>query len=169
MPAVRACTLPACSLLGPYVERGAYTDCYVAELGRPVTHGEFVAAFYTTRLFKVERWLLANFLSRPSTDAEARALAEGSSSRFAAWSVERRAPDQIVLAAGQTRSWLMVAPTPSGGGATQLYFGSAVVPGRASGSASGRMGWQFRALLGFHTLYSRALLAAAARKLVVPG
>jgi hypothetical protein len=31
------------------------------------------------------------------------------------------------------------------------------------------MGWQFKALLGFHKVYSRVLLAAACRKLAAIG
>jgi hypothetical protein len=48
-----------------------------------------------------------------------------------------------------------------------LYFGSAVVPVRGK---SGRpaMGRQYRALLGFHKLYSQLLLRAAAAKITNP-
>ena len=165
MASVRPCALPPGALLGAYVQSGAYTDCYSAELTRRVTQSEFVEAFYTTAVFKVERWLLARFLARPSTDAEAHQLAAGGLSTFAAWSVEQSSPNQVLLAAGRTRSWLMAAPTDAGGAVTRLYFGSAVVPRRSAGSATPRMGWQFRALLGFHKVYSRVLLAAACRKL----
>jgi len=162
MTSVRPCTLPPGALLHTYAQSGAYTDCYAVEVPRAVTHGEFVEAFYTTSIFKVERWLLAKFLSRPSTDAEAHRLATGGLSKFAAWSVEQRESNQILLAAGHTRSWLMASLEQSN---TKLYFGSAVVPSRSGGSGASRMGWQFRALLGFHKVYSQVLLAAASRKL----
>ena len=169
MLAVRLCALPVGALLESYAQKGAYTDCYAIEMPLLVTQDQFVEAFYTSSIFKVERWLLAKFLSRPSTDAEARRLAIGALSTFAVWSVERREPDQILLAAGRTRSWLMVSPVQATGTGTKLYFGSAVVPNRASGSEASGMGWQFRALLGFHRAYSRALLASARRKLATNG
>jgi hypothetical protein len=169
MVAIQLCPLPAGALLERYAQNGAYTDCYTVELPLLVTQGEFVEAFYTSSVFKVERWLLAKFLSRPSTDAEARHLATGGLSRFAVWSVEERGPNQILLAAGRTRSWLMVSPGQRSGAGTRLYFGSAVVTNRAGVSGARRMGRRFRALLGFHKLYSRVLLASARRKLAANG
>jgi hypothetical protein len=139
---------------------GAYADCYVTELPGSVSHAQFVEAFYTTALFKLERLLLAVFASFPSTDAHAKDLAEGQRASFAAWSVEARAPNQLLLSAGRTRSWLMVvAPAGIDGNGTRLFFGSAVVPRRANGR--GGLGPVFGALLGFHKMYSRALLLSA--------
>ena len=59
----------------------------------------------------------------------------------------------------------MTSPSPDGQ-ATDLYFGSAVVPtiDRATGEA--RMGLVFRALLGFHKVYSQVLLRAAVARLL---
>lgn len=82
---VRRCQLPADAALGSHARSGAYTDCYAVVVPRAVTQAEFVESFYTTRVFKIERWLLATLLSRPSTDAQVRALAVGSLSSFAAW------------------------------------------------------------------------------------
>lgn len=166
---IQACPLPAHALLARYAAAGAYTDCYVAEVAGAVSHAAFVEAFYTGALFKVERRLLGLFIGKPSTDAQARQLATGEASSFAAWQVEGRAADQLLLRAidGRTRSWLMVAPATSAPhAATRLYFGSAVVPAvsRATGKAS--MGWLFKALQGFHKLYSRALLGAARARLM---
>ena len=62
-----------------------------------------------------------------------------------------------------TRSWLMVAA--AGENATRLYFGSAVVPVVDRKSGKSTMSFTFRALIGFHKLYSRALLRAAASRL----
>jgi len=155
------------SVLGAYVASGAYADCYVTELPAAVTHAQFVEAFYSTVLFKLERLLLGLFLSRPSTDAQAKQLAEGQIASFAVWSVESRAENQILLAAGRTRSWLMVTPrTGAQTNSTCLFFGSAVVPRRASSGARGSMGFVFTALLGFHKLYSRALLSCARARLL---
>ncbi len=47
-----------------------------------------------------------------------------------------------------------------------LYFGSAVVPARSVRSATPKLGAAFTALLGFHRIYSRALLGAARRRLL---
>ena len=161
--------IPTVALLGKYANSGTYTDCFAVDIARSVSHAEFVEAFYTGRLFKLERLLLRMFLSKPSTDLQARQLAAGELNEFAAWTVEARTEDQLLLRAidGRTRSWLMVSTTdvPSG---TRLYFGSALLPGRKTGNAStGKptMGFTFKALLSFHNFYSRALLSAAARRL----
>lgn len=148
------------SFLGAYARRGAFADCYAVAVPRAISLPEFVEAFYTTWLFKLERWLLARALKIHSTDAEAKELASGSRSTFSAWKVEGRAPGEILLDAGQTRSWLAVEPA-SDSGQTTLFFGSAVVPTRPGG----KFGPAFHALLGFHQLYSKLLLGAAAKKL----
>lgn len=159
--------LPPGSLLDRYAASGAFTDCYVTDLPDRVTHAQFVEAFYTTALFRLERRVLAAVARRPSTDAQARQLAQGQLSSFAAWSVESRAADQLLLAAGRTRSWLMVgAGTGAAPSGTRLYFGSAVVPRRSSDGTRGGMGWAFGAMLGLHALYSRALLSAARARLL---
>jgi hypothetical protein len=147
--------LPADALLRRYREQGAYTDCFAIDVPGQVAHAAFVEAFYTTPVFKLERLLLALLVSRPSNDAEARELAGGQREKFAAWSVEARAPGQLLMCdfAGSTRSWLMAEAAGQG---TRLYFGSAVVRSRQGGI--------FRALLGFHKLYSRILLRAAASR-----
>ena len=154
------------ALLTKYANSGAYTDCFVTEVARTVSHAEFVEAFYTGGLFKVERFLLRVFISRPSTDLQAQQLAAGELNEFAAWRVEARAADQLLLRAidGRTRSWLMVsaADVP---GRTRLYFGSAVVPAVSASTGKSSMGFVFTALLGFHNFYSRALLSAAAARL----
>jgi hypothetical protein len=149
--------LPADALLQRYREQGAYTDCFAIDVPGQVPHAAFVEAFYTTSVFKLERLLLGLFVSRPSNDAEARELAGGNREKFAAWSVEARAPGQLLMCdfAGSTRSWLMAEAAGQG---TRLYFGSAVVRSRQGGA--------FRALLGFHKLYSRILLRAAVSRLL---
>lgn len=166
MPHIQPHPLPTQALLTKYANSGAYTDCFATDIARTASHAEFVEAFYTGGLFKVERLLLRVFISRPSTDLQARQLAAGELNEFAAWRVEARAVDQLLLCAidGRTRSWLMVsaAEVP---GRTRLYFGSAVVPVVNPSTGKSSMGFVFKALLGFHKLYSRALLSAAAARL----
>jgi len=164
---VNACALPEQALLIRYARSGAYTDCYATDVPRPVSHAEYVEAFYTGAVFKLERLLLAWFAARPSTDAQARDLASGALSSFAAWRVEERNASQLLMRdfSGRTRSWLMVEPL--GAGATRLYFGSAVVPARDQATGRASMGVAFKALLGFHKLYSRVLLRGAVAQIGV--
>ena len=164
MFSVQPCELPPSALLRACQQQGAYADCFVTEVAGSVGHAAFVQAFYTTALFKVERAILGLLAGRPSSDTDARQLATGAGDTFAAWRVDGRSADQLLLAdfTGRTKSWLMCAPWsgPNGEAHTLLYFGSAVVPAR---STQGRreMGLAFHALLGFHRLYSRLLLGSA--------
>jgi len=164
---VVSCELPPQALLRSYDLDGGYTDCYRADIARPVTQAEFVEAFYSTAVFKAERLVLC-LLRRPSTDAQARELATGQRSRFAAWSVEDRREDQLLLCdfLGGTRSWLMTeAQCIDGRPATRLYFGSAVVSRARARDGRPAIGLVYRALMGFHQLYSVILLRAALRRL----
>jgi hypothetical protein len=158
------CDLPPNALLRKYRDTGAYADCYSTEIAARISHAEYVEAFYTTFVFRLERLLLKRLVAKPSTDEEARRLARGELDTFAAWTVEGRAPDQVLMAdfMGRTKSWLMVAS--AGDSRTRLYFGSAVVPTRDQ-AGKPTMGSPFNALLGFHKLYSRVLLASAAAKI----
>ncbi len=166
MAHIQACALPVESLLVGYSGKGGYADCYTTTVQRTVSHAEFVEAFYTGGIFKVERFLLAVFLSMPSTDAGARQLAAGEVDEFSAWRVEGRAIDQLLMrdVSGRTRSWLMVKREVSGA-ATRLYFGSAVVATRNGSTGQPRLGFPFAPLLGFHKLYSRILLSSATSRL----
>jgi hypothetical protein len=167
--AIHPSELPEGALLMRYAGSRAYVDCYVTDLPTAVSHAEFVEAFYTSSVFKLERLVLRLLVSRPSTDAQARQLASGELDDFAAWSVEGRASNQLLLCdfVGRTRSWLMVSPVPGGSTGTRLFFGSAVVPVRNASTARSSLGMVFRALLGFHKLYSRVLLRAARSRLSV--
>ena len=168
MPALSS--VPEHSFLASCKDSGAFTDCYTITVPGNLGLAEFIEAFYTTRLFKTERWLLAKILACPSSDNQVRDLAYSAANDFSAWRVEQRSDREILLAFGQTRSWLYVEPlsetlkngeTPS----TRLYFGSAVFPARTSGKFS----FLFHALGGFHHIYSRCLLAAAAKRIQVIG
>jgi hypothetical protein len=161
---VTAAKLPAHALLAKYGHDGGYADCFVTDVPLVATHPEYVEAFYTTWLFRLERFILAWLVDKPSTDAEARSLAQGARDAFAAWHVEGRVVNQLLMCDFQsrTRSWLMIEP---GAASTRLYFGSGIVPRIDRVTGEKRMGPGFRALLGFHKLYSRALLAAARARL----
>ena len=168
MSPIQVCALPEEALLTKYAPGGAYTDCYTAEVARPVSHAEFVEAFYTGSLFKLERRLLAWFAYRPSTDAQANELDAGAVGTFAAWRVEERSATQLLMCdfTGRTRSWLMVAPAGIGSSPrTRLYFGSAVVTVAQKQSGQAMLGFRSKGLLGFHKLYSRALLSEARSRL----
>ncbi len=168
MDSIQKCALPTAALLCKYLKEGAYADCYATDIPGAVSHAEYVEAFYTTFVFKIERMLLSWFVSRPSTDLQAQELASGRISSFAAWRVEARSPDQLLLCdfQGNTRSWLMSVPvTVNGSHGTRLYFGSAVVPVMSVHTGEAKTRFVFRALLGFHTIYSRVLLRAAVSRL----
>ncbi|HKO87146.1 MAG TPA: hypothetical protein VJU83_01365 [Burkholderiales bacterium] len=168
MSVIEASPLPTQALIAKYAGAGAYTDCYATELPYAVSHAEYIEAFYTGSLFKLERLLLSVFLAKPSTDAQARQLAAGEISNFSAWRVEARTANQLLMCdlGGRTRSWLMVLPVSQPLSCTRLYFGSVVVPVINKSTGESRMGFPFRLLIGFHKLYSRALLAAARSRLM---
>jgi hypothetical protein len=161
MFSIEKCTTPHDALLNKYLANGSYVDCYCTEIPKQVSFPEFILAFYTTPLFKMERFILKYMASRPSSDIQAKELADGGAREFAAWYVEGRAEDQILMCdfSERTRSWLMVAAGSNGG--TRLYFGSAVVPIRDLKTGKLSMGFIFQALLGFHRIYSVLLLYSA--------
>jgi hypothetical protein len=169
MSKVRTSHFPPGALLSRYEKDGCHTDCYVTDIPVSVSHEQFVLAFYTTPLFKLERLILKLAASRPSTDEQAAVLASGQGENFAAWSVEDRCSNQILMCdfQGRTRSWLMTEDIENGDiPGTRLLFGSAVVPVRNNRTGEEGLGTIFRLLLGFHKLYSVALLSSAAAKLI---
>jgi hypothetical protein len=147
---------------------GQYGDCFSVEVARSVTLEEFVLAFYTSGVFRLERCILRLLIGVASTDADARALAQGSQDGFAIWRAGARSDSQLLMCDRyeSTRSWFRVLPVESG---TMLQFGSAVASARQiDGAPSKRPG--FRLLLGFHVLYSKVLLRAAAKRVMAqPG
>jgi hypothetical protein len=165
---VRPSALPAHALLTRYATQGGYTDCFVVDVSGAVTHAQYIEAFYTSWLFKAERLILEWLVAKPSTDVEARELAKGNLDSFAAWSVEARAPDQYLARdfQGKTCSWLMIEPGfVNGVTTTRLYFGTGIVPRRVE-NGEPRLTFGFSALLPFHKFYARALLRAAAARVV---
>jgi len=141
--------VPDGTLLAPLARgAGVYTDAFEAP-SDGADLSALIAAFYSQPLMRAERILLS-LAGMPSGAADVAALAAGTATRFAAWDVETRRADELLLAdrSGQTMSWLMVAP-----GAVR--FGSAVL----------KQGPVMRALIGPHKLYSRLLLGGAVRRL----
>ena len=160
---VNEAPLPDGALLQEFVDRGEYTDCFVALAASEVTFPTYVESFYTTGLFKLERLILKWLLSLPSTDQQARQISRAEINSFAAWNEYSRSDNQLVMMdfRKQTCSWFMLIPEDN---KNRLYFGSAVM--RNEVTPTGRkMKWTYRWLLGFHRLYSRALLQAAVRRL----
>lgn len=168
MPIIEREALPDDALLQAHARRGDYTDCFATTIARTIGLDAFVSAFYTTRVFKLERAILRATLGRRSTDAEAAAFARGERDAFAAWTVVARTADQLLTrdVFGRTGSWFQVEST--GAASTRLRFGSTVIA-RRSDDGRPRIGSGFRGLLGFHVAYSRVLLAAAARRLDAHG
>jgi hypothetical protein len=165
---IRPQALPAHSLLNPYAANG-YADCFVADLAGSITHAQYVEAFYTSWLFKLERLVLRWLVAKPSTDEEARALALGNRDQFAAWSVEARAPEQLLVRdyQGKTCSWLMVEPGfENNAPVTRLYFGTGIVPRVDPHTGRRRLTFFFRALMPLHKVYARSLLSAARSRLL---
>ncbi|HUP93042.1 MAG TPA: hypothetical protein VM074_12420 [Solimonas sp.] len=165
MFSIDSCCLPDGALLAAYRRQGDYTDCFATGIARAVTHGEYVAAFYTTTVFKLERLILNWAVARPSTDNQAQLLGAGAVDRFAAWHVEERSDNQLLMCdfMGRTRSWLMIEPL--GNAETRLYFGSAVVAKGPPRSGKPALGAGFSATLGLHRFYSQVLLRAAKARL----
>lgn len=169
MPSIHPGPLPEDALLQRYRQDGSYTDCYYMDLPVAISMSDYIAAFYTTPLFKLERLIIAVFARRPSTDVGARELGLGRASHFAAWNTEARASNQLLMSdyLGNTRSWFMLTPVQHAGASlTRLYFGSAVIPKSRSASGKPSFGFVFQALFGFHRLYTKALMRAAQSKLL---
>jgi len=161
---IERCPISANTLLESYSTNGAYTDCYVARIPIRVSFPEFIFAFYTTPLFKLERFILRWLVSKPSSDPQVKSLAEGHMNRFAAWRVENRSANELLLCddSGRTRSWLMTIPDGTPGiPQTRLLFGSAVIPTQNAKTGAMSLGWVFQALIGFHRIYSILLLYSA--------
>jgi len=169
MFSVEKCAVPAHAMLANYSKNGSYTDCYITEIPGHISLSSFVFAFYTTFIFKLERFILKTVVTKPSADAQVRQLAEGASERFAAWHVEDRNENEILMCdfLGRTRSWLMVVPANTVNDLrTRLYFGSAVVPIQSPKTGKLSLGFGFQALLRFHKIYSVLLLCAAKSRLM---
>jgi hypothetical protein len=161
-------TLPEDSLLRTYrgaihPERwGKHGDCFSVGVDGAVSLPDFVIAFYTSPLFRIERLILGVLAGAPSKDSDAHALMSGSGTTFAIWYTGKRTATQLLMCDRyeRTRSWFRVVTL--NGDRTLLQFGSAVAaaPDQVS---SGAPSATFRLLLPFHVWYSQALLHFAKR------
>ncbi len=166
MLSIEKCPVPANTMLDKYSINGAYTDCYSTEISGQVSFPEFIFSFYTTPLFKLERLILKLAVSKPSTDIQARQLADSVIEKFAAWTVEDRNENQLLMCdfLRRTRSWFMIVPVNET--RTQLYFGSAISSYEDPKTGRLSLGSGFQALLGFHQIYSVLLLYSAKSRMV---
>ena len=161
---IRKSPIPAGTMLERYAKNGAYADCYRTDLPQSISFPEFIFAFYTTPLFKLERVILKLVVAKPSTDVQAKEIAEGAGLEFAAWKVEGRSENELLMCdfRGHTRSWFMITSRSTDfAPRTRLYFGSAVVPRLNPKTGKKSIGPVYRALLGFHQIYSILLLYSA--------
>lgn len=155
--------LPQEALLQRYqTEPGCYTDCFQCTVRRPISLPAFVEAFYTAPLFRAERLVLKYGLKRPSTDAQAHAMAYGEITRFAAWDLEDRSETQLLMCDMHqaTRSWFMTETLDRG--ATLLRFGSAVMPKAGTNG----LPLPLKVLIPLHRLYARLLLRGAVNRVL---
>jgi hypothetical protein len=138
-------------------------DCFAISVDRVVSLAEFVFAFYTSPVFRIERVILGVLAGAPSTDTEARSLADGSGTSFAVWRVGARTATQLLMCDRyeRTRSWFRVVPLNDG--KTLLQFGSAVASKGSAPTVPRTRRSLFRGLLKFHVMYSQVLLHAAKR------
>jgi hypothetical protein len=168
MPKVIAAELPSDALSASYQEQGAFVDCYYMDIVKDISLEQYIQAFYTTALFKLERSLLSLATFKRTKDEDAVELSLGKTDQYSIWTVEGREYNQIMLRdfTGNTRSWLMVQKPNENEAGTRLYFGSVVVPKDVTKDGQGSFGALFHLLDKFHEVYSRALLSAAYRKLL---
>jgi hypothetical protein len=168
---IQSCALPPLSLLAQRISPGDYADCLTVDVPGAISLSKYVEAFYTSAAFRPERMVL-RLIGRGSNDIDVRALADGSADDFAAWDVEARGADELLLRDFQhrTRSWLMVEELAEpvsgalpGSPATRLTFGSGVMHPKGTGSGGGKL---FRLLLPVHKIYAKLLLKSAAKQLL---
>jgi hypothetical protein len=147
---------------GLYPERWRESgDCFTISVDRVVSLAEFVFAFYTSPVFRMERVILGLLVGAPSTDMDARRLAEGTTASFAIWRVGERTAAQLLMCDRyeRTRSWFGVVPLSDG--KTLLQFGSAVASRSNPRAVPRARGSLFGLLSRFHVVYSQVLLHAA--------
>ena len=161
MFSIEKCAVPVNTMLDKYLMNGAYADCYMTEISGPISFSEFIFSFYTTPLFKIERLILKLTVSKPSTDDQTRQLADSKINKFAAWHVENRSENEMLMCdfLGRTQSWFKVTPVSET--RTQLYFGSAISSSQNPKTGKLSLGFGYKALLGFHQIYSMLLLYSA--------
>ena len=161
-----ATQIPQECLLRAYeLTDGCYTDCYQIDVDGPPDFQRYIRLFFDTWIFRLERRILALSGQKFATTEDVEALACGEIDRFAAWRVEKRTANELLMTAqkGRIRTWLYLPADRNDLDKTRLMFGSAVLPVETGDASKKRLGWVIRFLLPFHRFYSRLLLKAAAR------
>lgn len=144
-----------------------HLDCFRAELDGAISLEDFVRAFYTTWLFRSERFVL-KLARMPSTDEDLDSLLLGTRKKFAAWTVEQRSDNELLMCdvASKTKSWFMVEPGADASSArTVVYFGTVVVATAHRRTGEPDLGVVFRLFMPAHLLYGRSLLITACSRL----
>ncbi len=162
---IDAAPLPIDALLQSYVKSGDYTDCFSTIVEGRITQADFIEAFYNSRIFKLERFVLTVLVFKQSSDKQAGQLAIGTRETYAAWDLEARNENQILMCDFQkaTRSWLMTQAAEND--QTRLYFGSAVVGKKSKSGDVKQLPLLVRLLMPAHRFYARSLLRSAAARL----
>ena len=166
---IASCPLPENAIIykhhkSSHQDVDTYTDCYLVNFDRPVTLAEYVFAFYTKPVFRLERFILKYLADRLSSDHKAKQLSEWAIDEFSARTVADRTPEQLLMRdlKGRTRSWFMIVPQNAAATTNSTFhFWFGVVPYQKTAMGDPRIGGGFRLLLGFHESYPRVLLYAA--------
>ena len=160
--------LPDTALLQKYVKSGDFTDCYSIDIDKHISQADFIEAFYNSRVFKLERLVLTCVVFKPSSDKQAAQLAIGTREKYAAWDLEARNENQLLMCDFQkaTRSWLMTdqlgtKEQPR----TRLYFGSALIAPTSHRNGEKALPIHIKMLMPAHAIYSRCLLKSAAKRI----
>ena len=150
---------------------GGYSDCYYVDIQKDVALSDYILAFFSTPIFRMERLILNLVPSGRSNEQCVLDIASGTGDKMAGWKTEKRDENQLLLAVGDgpIRTWLMVqgkqssetTPTKT----TRLYFGSAVLPTSMTKDGRPKLAIVFKLFSGLHIFYSRLLLWWAARDL----
>lgn len=147
---------------------GGYSDCFYVDIPADVTLSDYILAFFSTPIFRMERLLLNLIPSGRSNAQCVLDLASGAGERMAGWKTETRNENQLLLAVGNgpIRTWLMVQGNQPANEKTRLYFGSAVLPTKMTKEGRPQLASVFQLFLSLHIIYSRLLIWWAARDLV---
>ncbi len=161
--------LPENALLQKYVKSGDYTDCFSVVIDKHVSQADFIEAFYNSRVFKLERFILTCLVFKPSSDRQAAQLAIGTIEKYAAWNLEARNENQLLMCDFKqaTRSWLMTEKIePNESTQTRLFFGSALIARTNQQNNEKSIPFLIKSMVPAHQFYSKCLLNSTAAKLL---
>ncbi len=160
---ITASPLPAGALLQAYEQPGHYVDCFSVQLSTSVEHSHWLRSFLHSRVFRLERQVLSTLFGAPSDDDAVASLISGQAEHFAVWTVEHRAPQELLMRdrSERTRTWWRTEPHEHG---VRLYFGSAMVPAPSKDGTPVALG-ALRLSIPMHRAYSRLLMRSACERL----